>query len=194
MTSPGLREKKKARTRRTIREHALRLFTAQGFGPTTVDQIVEAAEVSSSTFFRYFATKEQIVLDNAVDPVMITAVRNLPEGAAPVEGLRGAVLAALADWDGTDDEMLMCTKLAFTEPGLRASRADHVFATQEALAAILAEHLGRGADDLEVHAFAFAAVGAWGSALQAWAREDGRQPLSAYVGRALAFVEGGLRF
>ncbi|GIG66795.1 acyl-CoA-like ligand-binding transcription factor [Phytomonospora endophytica] len=193
MTSPGLREKKKARTRRTIREHALRLFAARGFGPTTVGQIAEAAEVSPSTFFRYFATKEQIVLDNDVDPVMVDAVRHLPDGVAPVEGLRDAVLAALGDFDGTPEEMLLCIRLAFSEPELRASRMDHAFATQETLAAALAERLGRDAEDLELHAFAAAAVGAWGSALQAWARENGRRPLAEYVDRAMTFLGGGLR-
>lgn len=193
MTSPGLREKKKARTRRTIREHALRLFDAQGFGPTTVDQIVEAAEVSSSTFFRYFATKEHLVLDSTVDPVMVAAMHLLPKGVGPVDGLREAVREALKTYDDiSHDEMLLCTRLAFTEPELRASRMDHAFGTQEAVAAVLAERLGRDADDLELHTFAAAAVGAWGSALQAWARENGRRPLAAYVDEAMRFLTGGM--
>lgn len=194
MTSPGLREKKKARTRRTIREHALRLFAARGFGPTTVDQIAEAAEVSPSTFFRYFATKEQIVLDNEVDPIMVEAVRLLPEGVAPAEGLREAVLASLDTFDGTDEEMMLCIRLAFDEPDLRAARMDHAYATQKALAAALAVRLGREADDLELHVFAAAAVGAWGNALEAWTCEEGRRPLAEYVDRAMTFLGGGLRF
>ena len=66
-TRPGLWERKKARTRAAIREHAFRLFREQGYDATTVDQIAEAAEVSPSTFFRYFPTKEDVVLQDDME-------------------------------------------------------------------------------------------------------------------------------
>ena len=73
-TSPGLRERKKARTRASLREHALRLFREQGYQATTVEQIAAAAEVSASTFFRYFPTKEDVVLQDDMDARMIAAL------------------------------------------------------------------------------------------------------------------------
>ena len=69
----SLRERKKARTRASLREHALRLFREQGYQATTVEQIAAAAEVSPSTFFRYFPTKEDLVLQDDMDTRLLDA-------------------------------------------------------------------------------------------------------------------------
>jgi len=66
---PGLREQKIAKAKVLIQECALRLFAEQGYSKTTVEQIAEAAEVSSSTFFRYFQTKEAIVAALACEAI-----------------------------------------------------------------------------------------------------------------------------
>ena len=76
----GLRERKKARTRATIQKHALRLFRQQGYEATTVSQIAEAAEVSESTLFRYFPTKEDIVRWDEFDPLIVEAFKAQPAG------------------------------------------------------------------------------------------------------------------
>src|ERR1700689_5570392 len=82
--SGGLRERKKARTRASLREHALRLFREQGYQATTVEQIAAAAEVSPSTFFRYFPTKEDVVLQDDMDTRMIQAFERQPAALGPV--------------------------------------------------------------------------------------------------------------
>ena len=79
----GLRERKKARTRAAIREHALRLFREQGYAATTVEQIAAAAEVSPATFFRYFPTKEDVVLQDDFDVITLEALKAQPAGAQP---------------------------------------------------------------------------------------------------------------
>src|SRR5690348_5485874 len=86
--APGLRERKKAKTRAAIQRHALRLFREQGYEATTVNQIAEAAEISPSTFFRYFPTKEDVVLYDAVDPVAFAAFEAQPRELSPIEALR----------------------------------------------------------------------------------------------------------
>ena len=87
----GLRERKKARTRAAIREHALRLFRENGYQRTTVEQIAAAAEVSPSTFFRYFPTKEDLVLQDDMDTRMIEAFERQPSDLSPLSAVRAAV-------------------------------------------------------------------------------------------------------
>src|ERR1700744_6700684 len=88
---PGLRERKKARTRASLREHALRLFREQGYQATTVEQIAAAAEVSPSTFFRYFPTKEDVVLNDDMDTRVLEALARQPAELAPLAAVRAAV-------------------------------------------------------------------------------------------------------
>lgn len=80
---PGLRERKKLKTRTAIRGAAFRLIAKQGYEATTVEQIAEASEVSPSTVFRYFPTKEDIVLTDEYDPVMASVLRSRPAGESP---------------------------------------------------------------------------------------------------------------
>ena len=98
----GLRERKKARTRAAIREHALRLFRENGYQRTTVEQIAAAAEVSPSTFFRYFPTKEEVVLQDDMDTRMIEALERQPADLSPLSAVRAAVRDAFASYTEAD--------------------------------------------------------------------------------------------
>ena len=88
----GLRERKKAKTKAAIQEHALRLFREQGYAETTVEQIAAAAEVSPSTFFRYFPAKEDTVLTDLVDREAFQLMVDAPAELTPLEALRHAVI------------------------------------------------------------------------------------------------------
>ncbi|OYD67968.1 TetR family transcriptional regulator [Rhodococcus sp. OK302] len=76
----GLRERKKAHTRASIQEHALRLFQERGYDATTVQQIIDACEISESTFFRYFPAKADVVLADDFDPLIVEALSELESG------------------------------------------------------------------------------------------------------------------
>ena len=70
----GLRDRKKIQTREAIRREAMRLIAVNGNANTTVEQIAEAAEVSPSTFFRYFPSKEMVLMANDLDLVTVEAL------------------------------------------------------------------------------------------------------------------------
>ncbi|MFJ5786845.1 TetR/AcrR family transcriptional regulator [Streptomyces hydrogenans] len=101
-SAPGLRERKKQRTRDALVRVALELFTTQGYERTTVDEIVEAVEVSQRTFFRYFASKEEVAfaVQRMVEEKFVRALTARPPGEGPFDAMRNAVLAA---WDGVGD-------------------------------------------------------------------------------------------
>ncbi|MFE5117876.1 TetR family transcriptional regulator [Streptomyces sp. NPDC056669] len=93
---PGLRERKKQRTRNALVRSALELFTRQGYEHTTVDEIAEAVEVSQRTFFRYFTNKEEVAFasQESAECHFFAALCGRPADEAPLAALRGAVLDA----------------------------------------------------------------------------------------------------
>ena len=157
----GLRERKKAKTHEAIQEAALRLFRTQGYEQTTIEQIAEAAEVSPSTFFRYFPTKEDIVLHDALDPLFFASFAEQPPELSPIQALR-ASLRVVAE--GLTPQQLETEQerqeLIMTVPGLRARMLDGFASTMHGMAVQLAERVGRSPDDLEVRAVIGAVLGA----------------------------------
>jgi AcrR family transcriptional regulator len=188
---PGLRERKKARTRAAIREHALRLFREQGYDATTVEQIAEAAEVSPSTFFRYFPTKEDVVLQDDLDLVWMDAFRAQPRDLGPIAAMRAAVRAAFADLAADDLEQLReAMDLAVAVPAVRARMLEEMARTSQRIAEAVAERSGRNAGDFTVRAVAGAVIGI---AMVAWFDEPGNlEAFGDKFERGLALLEAGL--
>ena len=193
----GLRERKKARTRAAIREHALRLFRESGYQRTTVEQIAAAAEVSPSTFFRYFPTKEDVVLQDDMDTRMIEALERQPADLSPLSAVRAAVRDAFASYTEADLEVIAeTTLLSMTVPEIRARATDEFTRTIGVIGEALAKRAGRPADDLAVRTAAGAIIGVMMSLTMPW---DGwasdMQKIEDLFGRidqALALLEAGL--
>lgn len=157
----GLRERKKERTRRTIRTEAMRLFREQGYAETTVEQIAEAAEVSPSTFFRYFPSKEQLALADDLDPLMIRAIESQPAELSPLRAFVQAtveVFASLAPEELEFEQQRMA--LIYSEPELSSVIARETERNVRMVAELVADRVGRSADEVEVRAFAGALIGA----------------------------------
>jgi AcrR family transcriptional regulator len=188
---PGLRERKKARTRAAIREHALRLFREQGYDETTVEQIAGAAEVSPSTFFRYFPTKEDVVLQDDMDQLWLALYRTQPPGLGPLAALRTSVRTAFDALDAADlGQLREAMDLAMAVPAVRARMLEELSRTMQIIAEAVADRSGKSASDFEVRALAGAVVGI---AMAAWFDQPG--DLDAFgdrFERGLALLESGL--
>ena len=157
---PGLRERKKIRTRSAIQHEALRLVREQGYEQTTVSQIAAAADVSESTFFRYFRSKEDLFFTDDFDEILVESFREQPLELSPLEALRAALRDAFSDL--TESEVADSrerAELAMKVPELRQAMAGRLLEEIDILADLLAPRLGRRHTDLTVRALAGAVVG-----------------------------------
>lgn len=189
----GLRERKKAKTRAAIQEHALRLFREQGYHQTTVEQIADAAEVSPSTFFRYFPTKEDVVLFDATDAVMLDRLAGQPRDIGLIESIRRAIREV---YSGLPEEQLQREherqELTMAVPELR-SRMISMFAdTITFMTPTLAERMGRSPDDLQVRTFCGAVVGVIIGVYLAHPEADDIHEMFAKIDEGLDLLQKGL--
>jgi len=156
----GLRERKKAKTRAAIREHALRLFREQGYTSTTVEQIADAAEVSPATFYRYFSTKEDVVLQDDLDVLTFGEFMTQPAELSPLAAVRAAMAAALPKFTEEERQRFReTTTLTLAVPEIRARAIDEFARTIDVFAVLLARRTGREPDDLAVRTMAGAVFG-----------------------------------
>ena len=157
----GLRERKKAKTRAAIRDAAMRLFGEQGYAATTVDQIADAAEVSPSTFFRYFPTKEDVVLTDDYDPALFDVLLAQPPEVHPIDAVIAAVqeiFGAMSDEDRAAESRRQ--HLVTSVPELRGRAMQQSATAVRLLGEAFARRAGRPADDFAAHVMAGAVIGA----------------------------------
>jgi len=188
----GLRERKKAKTMANVQMHGLRLFRENGYHATTVEQIAEAAEISPSTFFRYFATKEDVVLTDNYDPFLVEALEKEPTELSPLQAVRNAMLSGIHEI--TDDEWETArqrNELIMAVPELRAAALNNLTQMMQLLTTIVAKRVGKQSDDLTVRTFAGVIVGV-NISLMEYSAEVTRQEFAALLTEALAAVEKGL--
>jgi AcrR family transcriptional regulator len=187
-----LRERKKAKTKAAIQAHALRLFAEQGYQQTTVDQIAEAAEVSPSTFFRYFPTKEETVMFDRLDPVMMRSFMGQPPEMDVLTAMRAALRDVYSVLEpGTNEQELQRMQLFTSEPELRMRMADAFTQGIDMIAKGIAQRSGRAADDDAVLAMAGAITGVI-YAIFMKALADGETDWAGAADRALGLVQSGL--
>ena len=192
MSSPGLRERKKQKTRWSIQEHALRLIREQGYEQTTIDQIAEAAEISPSTFFRYFKTKEDVVLEDDYDPLIMRSFQAAPADLGPVAALRHGLREAWGEIGADEmDGLRERTKLMMSVPALRMRSLDNFTGQIDLVAQAVGARTGRPASDFGVRTLAGALLGTMLVAVLEWGAQDRDEPLDELVDRALGHLESG---
>ncbi|WP_436520100.1 TetR family transcriptional regulator [Actinoplanes sp. HUAS TT8] len=176
-TPTSLRERKKAKTRAAIREHAMRLFEEQGYASTTVDQIAEAAEVSPSTFFRYFPAKEDVILIDDYDPMLVEAIRAMPPEVPPIEAVRRALRDVFYNLAPEVWESERRRQRLFSEvPELRMRAMNQMAQALDLIAEMIAERSGLPVGDIRVRAMS-GAIGGVVLALLPPGRITGRSSL-----------------
>ncbi len=188
----GLRERKKAKTKAAIQRHAVRLFTEQGFAATTVEQVAEAAEVSPSTVFRYFPTKEDLVVFDPYDPVIFAEFQRQPPELSLIGAWRHALRAAFANM--TEDEIrsqLERGRLVLSVPELWGATLNDTRDSLEVMTRLSAERMGLPPSDPALRATVGAFFGVLLTAAMDWVRTEDSRVL-ANVDEALRHLENGL--
>ncbi|MFE6858138.1 TetR/AcrR family transcriptional regulator [Nocardia sp. NPDC057668] len=190
---PSLLERRKTRAMLEIQEIALGLFESDGYRKASVEQVAAAAGISASTIYRYFGTKEQLVVWDHVDAQALTLltadtrVLTPAELLAEVAALAPAVIAALVD-PGEEQRIVRRVRLMTSEPEVRTGELLQIHALERHVRALLAHRLGRDDNDLAIRYAA--AQAAWGylAAVDHWAATDFTEPLGAVLGRATGLM------
>ena len=190
----GLRERKKLKTRTAIQREAMRLFQEQGYEETTIEQIAEAVEISPSTFFNYFRTKEDVVFYDPYDPLFISMLMAVPNDVPLGVALRRTVSEGLAAIFETDREVIVARgKLIMEVPSLRARVWEELERSHELFSGVLAERTGRDPHDFELRVMTMMTIAAVWVAGVEWLRQGGRGDLLEVYNRALDIAEAGVR-
>lgn len=187
-----LRGRRKARLRQSVQSEALHLFAIQGYEATTVEQIAEAADISPSTFFRHFPTKEDVVLTDDYDPVLTILIEQRPADESPIEALRRSVPGWIAYLLSVDEgESLARFKLILSAPALRGRMWDAQLEQARVLAEVLARRAGKDPQDFTVQVAASACLSVMLTAVAAWVNSDGAADLAGLIDTGLEALEGG---
>ncbi|MCO1594624.1 TetR family transcriptional regulator [Micromonospora sp. RHAY321] len=192
--APGRRDRKKRQTRAALTAAALRLVAERGLEHVTVEEISEAADVSSRTFFNYFTCKDEALTeDPALDGAPVVA--RIAAAAPQVPALRAVRLALDEAIDTMQaDRELWRLRLAVISqnPALLPRLMAGNIATEQAMVTTIAARLGVAPDHGHPALVTAVAGAAFRTAMLRWAADDDTRPLRDFVDEAFAAVAAGL--
>ncbi len=192
----GRRERKKLQTRRALEEAALRLFAERGFDGTTIEDITEAVDVAPRTFFRHFASKEDVLL--AEKRAQLRALRAfldaVPEGAEPLEVIHQAMHRLAVEYEEQRGVILLQAQLVERTPALLGaflrSYADYETTITAAVARLTGCDPHREVYPTLVSAVTLAAIR---TALAVWCTGGCRAHLPTLLDESFALLGTGLQ-
>jgi AcrR family transcriptional regulator len=180
--SEGLRARKRQETLERIAETGLRLFSQHGYEATTLEAIAEAAGISRRTFFYYFKSKEEILLDwqmRGFSASLRKAVLAQPGGKAPYEVVRDALLALSVGF--RTQEFISIDRVLRASETLKARKQATYGLHEQALHDVLVERWPEPARRDALRLVAMASLGAMRLAIEAWIQAGGDRPVDAFL-------------
>lgn len=189
MAAVGLRERKAARTRHQIVEAALDLFLTRGFDQTTMEDIAERAEIGSSTLYRYFPSKDLVILEPILGfTEMGDHLRARPDDEPLRVALAGTIRDALHGFV-TDDRLAEVRRIVDATPGPRAKLWDIMMTSRESLEHAVGERIGIPGDAMTAVLTARMTMVVYELAAEAWWAGDHSRPVDEVIEEVLAEVQ-----
>ena len=192
---PGLRERRKKLTAAELEAAALRLFGERGFDSVTVDDIAAEADVSRRTFFRYFASKEDVLLaDHFVQLARLRDAMAARPGDEPIlTALRNAILSMTGDFEERKEAVILRGRIMRETPSLQARSQVHQKAWEDAMQEMVADRLGVDpAVDLRPGVVSATTLAAMRVAFTNWLTAGATGDVIAMTAEALDLLDGGL--
>jgi AcrR family transcriptional regulator len=168
-----------------VQREAVRRFADDGFAEVTVEEIAAAVDVSAMSVYRWFGTKEALVIWDEFDPPILSAVAERLPGQGPLVAVRDAMVDLLDEvYDRERGISLERAQLIYREPALLAAADRNTRALRTALVGVF---VGGGAlSERRARVAAALATALLEVAIDAWQREDGRRPLATLLTETFA--------
>jgi AcrR family transcriptional regulator len=193
---PGLRERKKQRTRETIAHAAHELFAERGYHATTLPEIAEAADVSTRTIFAYFPSKEDILFSDfaAMKEALAQALAERPEGQDALETVRQFILSLHgAEKSDLDEELRLCVE---SDETLRNHLRARIAQLEELIAPAIAKDLDAPENDVRPQVVAASLTAAFNVLSERGGgtknKSKSAADLAAAIDPVITFLRGGL--